>query len=55
VALISVVDGVSMEVNGSLDGWIGRNPEKRSITLLVTVGSFKMSGPEEVKRLEREV
>ena len=43
-----------MQVDGSLDRWIDKKPEERSITLLVTVGHFKMPGPEEVRRLERE-
>ena len=44
-----------MQVDGSLDRWIDKKPEERSITLLVTVGHFEMPGPEEVRRLEREV
>jgi len=42
-------------MDSSLDRWIERKPEERSITLLVTVGTFEMPGPEEVKRLEREM
>jgi len=52
VSLISVVDDVSVQVDGSLDRWIDKKPEERSITLLVTVGHFEMPGPEEVRRLE---
>jgi len=55
VGVISVVDDVPMQVDSSLDRWIDRKPEERSITLLMTVGHFEMPGPEEVRRLEREV
>ena len=55
MGVISVVDDVPMQVDSSLDRWIDRKPEERSITLLMTVGHFEMPGPEEVRRLEREV